>query len=77
MFPEEVLLEICADFERRKQYIDNPWPYFKKALGLKCDQWMANQNIRESEVYKKEPAWITIEGILAMAQKAEHEKNTI
>ena len=45
-FPEEVLLGVCAAYDRDKGKIDKPWPWFIKVIQIESGLWHANQQIK-------------------------------
>ena len=54
--PDEVLIKICGQYQKDKDSIREPYPWFIKVLKMESASYFANKNIAEGERYKKEDA---------------------
>ncbi len=61
--PIEVMIKLCRRFKEDKNKIKNVWGWFKRTVEAESAQFFAQQNIKEHEKIKKEPA--TVGRILA------------
>ena len=61
--PIEVMIKLCKRFKKDKDKIKNIWGWFKRTVEAESAQFFAEQNVREHERIKNEPA--TVGRILA------------
>lgn len=52
--PDEVLIKICEQYQRDKNSIRDPYPWFIKVLKMESASYFANKNIAASAKFKKE-----------------------
>jgi hypothetical protein len=65
LFPDQVILNICAAYQREKDRIHEPWPWFQTVLIQEYKAWHADNHERESAMApKRAPAAKCIKGIM-------------
>lgn len=52
--PDEVLIKICRQYERDKDIIRNPYPWFIKVLQMESAAFFANKNVEEGRRWKEQ-----------------------
>jgi len=52
--PDEVLIKICEQYQKDKDSIRDPYPWFIKVLKMESASYFANRNIAENTKFKKE-----------------------
>jgi len=60
--PEEVLLKVCATYNKDK--VKQPWAWFTTSIKRACEDYSAKKNIEEGEKFKKMPIAKAIEGLV-------------
>lgn len=56
--PVDGLIKACRIYDRYKHRIDNPWGWFRKMTEVKSREYFADQQVKQHEKIKKEPAVI-------------------
>lgn len=51
--PEPVLLAVCEQYFKQKQFIRNEWPWFIKVLKAESEKFFANRNIQEHQEFQR------------------------
>lgn len=64
--PCEVIIRVCNQYVKYKDSIHNQWPWFLRVLKAETEQYMAEQNVRESAEFKK-PGLLSLSEILKRA----------
>lgn len=54
LFPDQVILNICAAYQREKDRIHEPWPWFQTVLIQEYKNWNSNGHEEESEKSKED-----------------------
>jgi hypothetical protein len=52
--PDEVLINICQQYEKDKGRIRDPYPWFIKVLKMESASFFANRNVEESKKFKQQ-----------------------
>ena len=52
-FPDEVIIEVCKEYQRYKKSIGNQWAWFTRVMVVKSREYFANKNIEESKKWDK------------------------
>lgn len=52
IFPDEVLIAVCDEYWKYKGAIRDAWPWFERVLVKKYQEYNANQNIAQAQVFK-------------------------
>lgn len=63
-FPEEVLLKVCATYD--KGQVKDEWAWFTTAIRKASEEWFAEQNIKENTEFKKQGMPQVLKDILGM-----------
>jgi allantoicase len=68
-FPDKVILNICTAYQREKDQIREPWPWFQTVLIQEYKTWNAQQHEQESRIAdKRTPIAHSIKEILEHAK---------
>lgn len=65
-FPEEVLLKVCATYD--KGQVKDEWAWFTIAIKKASAEYFAEQNIKQNAEFKKAPMAQSIKDILGLTQ---------
>jgi len=70
-FPDQVILKVCDAYNKEKDKIKEPWPWFITVLRRESESWFAEQNIAQAQTYKKGSGALSLAEILKQGQRNE------